>query len=114
MCLDHLNGQNPKIFSINKTHSQFLCGGFFLRKLTVSVCWHLVLEANTIQCNSFILHVCLHVVSRFLIVEFQLMCSGEISDAPAVYCLQNNLFTQAKNAGSTPVTNTVQVCERQR
>jgi hypothetical protein len=112
MCVDHLNEHNPKIFSINKTHSQFLCRGLFLRKLKVSVCWNFVLEANTIQCNSFNLHVCLHVISRFLIVEIQRLCSGDMTDASAVYCFQNNLFSQAKNPGSTPMANTV--CEWQR
>jgi hypothetical protein len=112
MWLDYLNGRNSKIFSINKTHSQFFWGGLFLPKLTVSICWLLVLEADTIQCNSFILHVCLHVISRFLIVEFQRMYSGEMTDDPAVCCFQTNLFNQAKNARSTPMANTV--CERQR
>ena len=60
---------------------------------------HIVLEANTVQCNSFILHSCLHVISRFLIVEFQRLCSGKITDAPAVYCLQNNLVSQVKTPG---------------
>jgi hypothetical protein len=83
-----------------------------LPKLTVYICWFLVLEANTIQCNIFILHVCLHVILRFLIVEFHRMYSCEMTDDPAVYCFQNNLFSQAKNAGSTPMTITV--CDRQR
>jgi len=40
------------------------------------------------------------------------MCSGEMTEASAVYFFQNNLFYQAKNAEFTSVANTV--CERRR
>jgi hypothetical protein len=86
--------------------------GLLLRKLTVCICWHLLLEANTIQCQSFILHVCLYLISRFLIVEFQRMCSGAMTDAATVYRFQNNLFSKAGKAGCTPMANAV--CERLR
>jgi hypothetical protein len=82
------------------------------RQLTVSICRHLVLEVNTIQVKSFILLVCLHVISRLLTVEFQRMCSCEMTEGAALYCFQNNLFIQAGKAGSKPMANTI--CERER